>query len=89
MNVRISHTASAQKFLEEVSGQLNDQGNPRTKALVYRILRDSVNIIEDLAVTPEEFWKAVNYLNVLGARHIQWTFDGTRRAAVGRRSTSG
>ena len=27
-----------------------------------------MNIIEDLAVTPEEFWKAVNYLNVLGAR---------------------
>jgi len=25
-----------------------------------------VNIIEDLEVTPEEFWKAVNYLNELG-----------------------
>ena len=35
---------------------------------MHRILRDTVNIIEDLAVTPEEFWKAVNYLNVLGAR---------------------
>ena len=68
MNVKISHTATAQKFLEEASGKLNDAGNPRTKALVYRILRDTVNIIEDLAVTPEEFWKAVNYLNVLGAR---------------------
>ena len=68
MNVKISHTAEVQKFLEEASGLLNDAGNPRTKALVYRILRDSVNIIEDLAVTPEEFWKAVNYLNVLGAR---------------------
>ena len=68
MNVKISHTAEVQKFLEEASGLLNDAGDPRTKALVYRILRDSVNIIEDLAVTPEEFWKAVNYLNVLGAR---------------------
>ena len=68
MNVKISHTASVQKFLEEASGLLNDAGDPRVKALVYRILRDSVNIIEDLAVTPEEFWKAVNYLNVLGAR---------------------
>ena len=68
MNVRISHTATAQKFLEEASGLLNDDGNPRAKALVYRILRDSVNIIEDLNVTPEEFWKAVNYLNVLGSR---------------------
>ena len=68
MNVKISHTATAQKFLEEASGLHNDEGSPRAKALIYRILRDSVNIIEDLAVTPEEFWKAVNYLNVLGAR---------------------
>lgn len=68
MNVRISQTASAQRFLEEASGQFSEGGNPRTKAIVYRILRDTVNIIEDLNVTPEEFWKAVNYLNVLGAR---------------------
>ncbi|NBA93469.1 catechol 1,2-dioxygenase [Pseudomonas sp. R5(2019)] len=68
MNVKISHTAQAQDFLEEASGLKNDAGNPRAKALIYRILRDTVNIIEDLQVTPEEFWKAVNYLNVLGAR---------------------
>ncbi len=68
MNAKISHTASAQKFLEDASGLLNDGGNPRAKALIYRILRDSVNIIEDLEVAPEEFWKAVNYLNELGAR---------------------
>ncbi len=68
MNIKISHTDEVQKFLEEASGLFNDAGNPRVKALMYRILRDSVNIIEDLAVTPEEFWKAVNYLNVLGAR---------------------
>ncbi len=68
MNVRISQTAEVQKFLEEASGLHNDAGNPRAKALIYRILRDSVNIIEDLNVTPEEFWKAVNYLNELGAR---------------------
>lgn len=68
MNAKISHTASAQKFLDEASGLHNDAGDPRVKALVSRILRDSVTIIEDLAVTPQEFWKAVNYLNVLGAR---------------------
>ncbi len=68
MSVRISHTASAQQFLEEASGQSTPGGNPRVKAIMHRILRDTVNIIEDLQVTPEEFWKAVNYLNVLGAR---------------------
>ncbi|WP_095107752.1 catechol 1,2-dioxygenase [Pseudomonas sp. Irchel 3E20] len=66
MSVRISHTAHAQKFLEEASGSLNDGGNPRAKALIHRILRDSVAIIEDMQVTPEEFWKAVNYFNELG-----------------------
>lgn len=66
MSIRLSQTAHAQQFLEEASGNLNDAGNPRTKALIYRILRDTVNIIEDLEVTPEEFWKAVNYLNELG-----------------------
>jgi catechol 1,2-dioxygenase len=66
MSVSISHTAGVQQFLEEASGIHNDGGNPRAKALIHRILRDSVSIIEDLAVTPEEFWKAVNYLNELG-----------------------
>ena len=50
MNVRISHTASAQQFLEEASGQFTEGGNPRAKAIIYRILRDSVNIIEDLEI---------------------------------------
>ena len=66
MTIRLSQTAHAQRFLEEASGNLNDAGNPRAKALMYRILRDTVNIIEDLDVTPEEFWTAVNYLNELG-----------------------
>ena len=66
MSIRLSQTAHAQQFLEEASGNRSDSGNPRTKTLIYRILRDTVNIIEDLEVTPEEFWAAVNYLNELG-----------------------
>ncbi|MDB5980242.1 MAG: catechol 1,2-dioxygenase [Pseudomonas sp.] len=68
MTVKISQTESVQQFLKEASGQLNDAGNPRVKTLVHRILKDSVKIIEDLNVTPEEFWKAVNYFNELGSR---------------------
>jgi len=68
MTVKISQTESVQQFLKEASGQLNDAGNPRAKTLVHRILQDTVKIIEDLNVTPEEFWKAVNYLNELGSR---------------------
>jgi catechol 1,2-dioxygenase len=68
MTVKISHTETVQKFLEEASGAQTDAGNPRVKSLIHRILKDSVKIIEDMEVTPEEFWSAVNYLNVLGAR---------------------
>jgi len=68
MSIRISHTADAQKFLEEASGLFTEGGNTRAKSLIHRILKDAVNIIEDLEVTPEEFWKAVNYLNELGSR---------------------
>lgn len=67
MNANISKTASVQSFFEEASGLLNDGGDPRVKMLIHRILRDSANIIEELDVTPQEFWKVVNYINVLGS----------------------
>ena len=68
MTVKISHKPEIQAFLNEASGADNDLGNARVKTLIHRILLDSVKIIEDLQVTPEEFWAGVNYLNVLGAR---------------------
>ncbi len=69
MSVKISHTADVQKFFQEASGLLNEQGSPRLKALVQRILNDTAKIIEELEVTPDEFWKAVDYLNRLGGRN--------------------
>ncbi|WP_137885769.1 catechol 1,2-dioxygenase [Pseudomonas sp. 2FE] len=69
MTLNISHTAEVQQFFEEASGFLNDQGSPRLKAVVRRILQDTAKIIEDLEVTPDEFWKAVDYLNRLGGRN--------------------
>jgi catechol 1,2-dioxygenase len=68
MTVRISQTAEVQAFIEQASGFDNDQGNSRMKAVVHRVLSDSIKIIEDLQITPEEFWKAVNYFNDLGRR---------------------
>lgn len=68
MTVKIAHTADVQKFFEEASGLLNQEGNPRLKTLVNRIINDVARVIEDLPVTPDEFWKAVDYLNRLGAR---------------------
>ncbi|WP_137819674.1 catechol 1,2-dioxygenase [Pseudomonas sp. 2FG] len=69
MTLNISQTAEVQQFFEEASGFLNDQGSPRLKAVVRRILQDTAKIIEDLEVTPDEFWKAVDYLNRLGGRN--------------------
>ena len=68
MTVRISQTADVQKFFEQASGFDNDQGSQRMKTVVHRVLIDSIKIIEDLQITPEEFWKAVNYVNELGSR---------------------
>src|SRR3989338_432659 len=68
MSIKLSHTESVQSFFKEVSGLNNDQGSPRMKALVNRILMDSIRLIEDMQVTTEEFWKAVDYLNRMGAR---------------------
>ncbi|RZO02753.1 catechol 1,2-dioxygenase [Pseudomonas moorei] len=68
MTVKISHTESAKQFLDEASGLTNDLGNPRLKEVVNAILHHTVQIIENLDISPEEFWIAVNYLNTLGAR---------------------
>ncbi|NQD96940.1 catechol 1,2-dioxygenase, partial [Pseudomonas sp. CrR25] len=38
MTVKISHTAEIQKFFEQAAGLTNDQGSPRVKQLVLRIV---------------------------------------------------
>jgi len=68
MTVRIAQTVDVQKFFEDAAGFTNDGGNARMKTVIHRVLNDTAKIIEDLQITPEEFWKAVNYLNELGAR---------------------
>ncbi len=68
MTVKISHTAGIQKFFEEVAGFGNDQGSPRLKRIIQRVLQDTARLIEDLEITEDEFWHAVDYLNLLGGR---------------------
>jgi catechol 1,2-dioxygenase len=68
MTVRISQTAQVQQFFEGAAGFDQDAGSQRMKNVVHRVLNDTIKIIEDLQITPEEFWKAVNYLNDLGSR---------------------
>ncbi|WP_350612935.1 catechol 1,2-dioxygenase [Pseudomonas sp. HY7a-MNA-CIBAN-0227] len=68
MTIRISQTAEVQQFFEGASGFDQAAGSQRMKSVVHRVLNDAIKVIEDLQVTPEEFWKAVNYLNDLGSR---------------------
>ncbi|MEN5035850.1 catechol 1,2-dioxygenase [Pseudomonas sp. TWI929] len=69
MTVAISHSPEVQAFFAKAAGIGNDQGNPRLKQIVLRILQDSAKLIEDLAISDDEFWQAVDYLNRLGSRN--------------------
>lgn len=69
MTVKVSHTTEVQDLFKEASGLNNDQGSPRLKQLTLRILSDVAKIIEDLEVSDDEVWKAVDYLNRLGGRN--------------------
>lgn len=66
MTVKISQTPELQAFFNNVSGADNDQGSPRLKQLLFRIVNDVARIVEDLEVTEDEFWAVVDYLNRLG-----------------------
>ena len=69
MTVKISHSPEIQQFFKEASGFNNDDGSSRMKTVTNRILVDAAKIIEDLEISQDEFWKAVDYLNRLGGRN--------------------
>ncbi|WP_282358338.1 catechol 1,2-dioxygenase [Pseudomonas sp. PS01303] len=68
MTVKIAHTPELQTFFKEAAGFTNDDGSSRLKTIVLRVLQDTAKIIEDLEISEDEFWKAVDYLNRLGGR---------------------
>jgi hypothetical protein len=53
----------------EISGLDNDEGDPRRKQIVLRLLQEVARVIEDLQVRDDESWGAVDYVNRLGARN--------------------
>lgn len=69
MTVKVSHTAAMQDLFKEAAGLNNDQGSPRVKQIMLRLINDAAKLIEDLEVTEDEFWKTVDYLNRLGGRN--------------------
>ena len=67
MSVKIFDTPEVQNFLKAVSGLDKSGGNARTKQIVHRLLTDLYKAIDDLDITPDEYWAGVAWLNDLGA----------------------
>lgn len=54
------------QLLELVNTKQIADGNPRVRALTQRIVTDLFKTIDEMDVTPDEFWKAVDWLTRLG-----------------------
>ncbi|WP_295948573.1 catechol 1,2-dioxygenase [uncultured Xanthomonas sp.] len=67
MSVKIFETPEVQAFLRTVSGLEQTAGDARVKRIVHRVLSDLFKAIDDLDVTPDEYWSAIAWLNDLGA----------------------
>ncbi|MEE3634163.1 catechol 1,2-dioxygenase [Pseudomonas defluvii] len=69
MAITISNLPEIQAFFRQAAGFDHDQGDARCKQIILRVLQDVARLIEDLEITENEFWKAVDYLNRLGAKN--------------------
>ena len=67
MTVKISSRPDIQEFLNELSGLNSNDGNPRMKEITHRLMSDLFKAIDDLNITPDEYWTGVAWLNDLGA----------------------
>ncbi|WP_230492505.1 catechol 1,2-dioxygenase [Martelella alba] len=66
MSENITNTEAYRAFLAVSCGLNASQGNPRFKKIMQRMMSDFCHLIEEFDISDEEFWTAVNYLNVLG-----------------------
>ncbi|KVE24544.1 catechol 1,2-dioxygenase [Burkholderia singularis] len=67
MSIKIATTPDMRAFAELASGLTSEQGSPRAKQIVHRLLTDLFKAIDDLDITPDEVWAGIAYLNDLGA----------------------
>ena len=65
--VAIYNRPDVQDFLKELSGLNSDSGNDRMKEITHRLMSDLFKAIDDLNITPDEYWTGVAWLNDLGA----------------------
>ncbi|HBS57037.1 catechol 1,2-dioxygenase [Isoptericola jiangsuensis] len=67
MSIAIFSRPDIQDFLQKLSGLDNDAGNPRVKQIVHRIVSDLFRTIDDLDITPDEYWAAIAWVNAIGS----------------------
>lgn len=67
MTVKIFDRPDVQEFLKVVSGLDKADGSPRMKEITHRLMSDLFKAIDDLNITPDEYWTGVAWLNDLGA----------------------
>lgn len=73
----IARSDEIEHLLDRLSGMDSTAGDPRAKQIVRRIVSDLFRTIEDLDVTPDEFWAAVGYLTAAGqAREVSLLSPG-------------
>ncbi len=58
---------NVQQLLDRVNTVKIAEGNPRVRALVARVVADLFKTIDEMDVTPDEFWAATDWLSRLGA----------------------
>ncbi|NGM34275.1 catechol 1,2-dioxygenase [Methylobacterium sp. DB0501] len=69
MTPKIAESAEAQALFDKVAGLSTEAGHPRIKQIVRRVVEDACRIVEDLDVTPSEFWTAMSYLTETGQKN--------------------
>ncbi|WP_151719806.1 catechol 1,2-dioxygenase [Gemmobacter serpentinus] len=67
MTVSIFNRPDIQDFLKELSGLNATGGNARMKEITHRLMSDLFKAIDDLNITPDEYWTGIAWLNDIGA----------------------
>lgn len=67
MTVKIFDRPDIQEFLKTLSGFDKADGSPRVKQITHRIVSDLFKAIDDLDITPDEYWAGIAWLNEIGA----------------------
>ncbi|CAB3798427.1 Catechol 1,2-dioxygenase 1 [Paraburkholderia ultramafica] len=66
MSVKVFDTKEVQDLLKAAANLASQDGNPRARQIVNRLLGDLFKAIDDLDMTPDEIWAGVHYFNKLG-----------------------